>query len=445
MQVNPQIISNLRSVFLKATAMEEQLLTITSIIGVGVSLLLMFFFVGMKAAFLSANRLNIELRRNQRTEEGILMGKYVDNKNTFLSTCYFGITFATIVYAFFFNELMKAGIWHPIHFDNTYISLTLDVVLASIPCVFFGKFLAETIFNRNDRLLYALLFFFNGFHKIIYPITTAFQNFANGILKYLFNVRITANKKPFDTVNADPRNHHRNDESHHSSNENDINTVLFENALFLSSLKIRQCLTPRTEVISIDVKTGIDDARKKLIDSRLNKIVVYEDNIDNILGYALMIDFFKNPPDLRSILLPVFIVPETQSVTDLLHRFSKERKSIAWVVDEFGGTAGIVTIDNIIRELFGETQDQYGNEQYVAQHIAENEFLLSGRIELARLNERFDFDFPEKDFETLSGYIIREHKKIPKEKERVFIGDYVFDIISVTDTRIDLVKLKILR
>lgn len=424
----------------------EQISNVLLVIGIVVSLLLMLFFAGMKSAFVSSNRLNVELRRNQGTSEGVLMGKFVDHKHLFISTSYFGIVLCTVMYAFFFNQLLTSGLWLPIQFDNIYLTLLVNVFLSSFLIIFFGKFLAKVIFNRNDKLLYALLFTFNGFHKIFNPIINMTQNFANGILKYLFNVKINQEKHAFGSTNAEQRYYASSDEQEEEEmNHLEVNTHLFENALYLPSLKIRQSLTPRTEVAGLEIKTDINTALRKIIESKQSRMVVYEDNIDNILGYVMMMDFFKNPPDLQSILMPVFIVPETKSVTDLLHRFSKERKSVAWVVDEFGGTAGIITVDNIIRELFGEAQDEFGRNNYVEKRISENEFIFSGRIELARLNEKYDFDFPEKESETLSGYIIRENKRIPKEKERVIVDNYVFDIISVSETKIGLVKVKMLR
>lgn len=415
------------------------------IIGIVLSLLMMLFFAGMKASFVSANRLNVELRRNQGTAEGVFMGKFVDDTYLFISTCYFGIVLSTVLYALSFFWMMKLDIWNPILFENVYVTLTINVLLSSVFFFFIGKFLARVLFNRNDRLLYTLMPVFNFFYSVFTPITSMFQNFANGILKYLFNVRINSEKHAFDVAHGEQRSYQYDEEEEEDVNHLAINTHMFENALYLPSVKIRQSLTPRTEVEGLDIKTDIATAIEKITESGQDKMIVYEDNIDNILGYVLMVDFFKNPPDLQSILLPVFIVPETKTVTDLLHRFSQERKSIAWVVDEFGGTAGIITVDNIIRELFGEADDQFGKNNYVEKRISENEFIFSGRIELSRLNEKYDFDFPEKESETLSGFIIRENKRIPKYKERVIVDNYVFDIISVSETKIGLVKLQILR
>src|SRR5206468_860935 len=184
---------------------------------------------------------------------------------------------------------------------------------------------------------------------------------------------------------------------------------------------------------------------QRMIDTRLSKLIIYKDNIDNILGYIQQLDLFKNPENLQSILLPIPAVPESMSATDLINRFTKERKSIAWVVDEFGGTAGIVTMEDVLEEIFGDINDEYDEQEYVEKQIAENEFIFSGRLEVDYLNEKYDFNLPTDVSETLSGYIITEHETIPKIKERIILGKYEFDVLLVTDTRIETVKMKVLK
>ena len=177
----------------------------------------------------------------------------------------------------------------------------------------------------------------------------------------------------------------------------------------------------------------------------MNKLVVYEDDIDHLSGYIHQLDLFKLPDNIKSILLPIPAVPESMSAADLIGKFSRERKSIAWVVDEFGGTAGIITMEDVLEELFGEIQDEYDREKFVEKQIAENEFIFSGRLELDYLEEKYNFEFPENESETLSGYIINFHETIPQQKERIIIDDYEFDVISVSDNRIEMVKMKKLK
>jgi putative hemolysin len=237
--------------------------------------------------------------------------------------------------------------------------------------------------------------------------------------------------------------YHQNREA--DDDAQDLNTELFENALQLPSVKIRQCLVPRTEVEAVDINTTVSEVTSRFIQTKLSKIVVYKDNIDNILGYVHQLDLFKRPATLKEVLLPIPAVPESMSATDLINKFTKERKSIAWVVDEFGGTSGIITMEDVLEEIFGEIHDEYDTEEFVEKQIAENEYILSGRLELDYINEKYDFNFPDNESETLSGYIIDHHEKIPSLKERIILGRYEFDILSVSDTRIEMVKLKVLR
>jgi CBS domain containing-hemolysin-like protein len=202
---------------------------------------------------------------------------------------------------------------------------------------------------------------------------------------------------------------------------------------------------PRKEIIGIDSRASVDDVSKKFVDTKLSKLIVYENNVDNIVGYVHQLDLFKRPESIQAVLLPIPAVPESMSATDLINKFTRERKSIAWVVDEFGGTAGIVTMEDVLEEIFGEIHDEYDSEEFVEKHIAENEYIFSGRMELDYLTQRYGLQFTGTDSETLSGYIINHHETIPQQKERIIIDDYEFDVLSVSDTRIEMVKLKILK
>ena len=189
----------------------------------------------------------------------------------------------------------------------------------------------------------------------------------------------------------------------------------------------------------------MDQVTEKFIETKLSKLVVYENNIDNILGYVHQLDLFKRPENIQSILLPIPAIPESMSVTGLISKFTRERKSIAWVVDEFGGTAGIVTMEDLLEEIFGEIHDEYDSEEFVEKRLAENEYIFSGRLELDYISEKYNLEFPDNESETLSGYIITGYETIPHQKERIIIDDYEFDILSVSDTRIEMVKLKVLK
>jgi len=220
---------------------------------------------------------------------------------------------------------------------------------------------------------------------------------------------------------------------------------LMENAQELPKVKIRQCLVPRKEIVGVDSQISVEALKQKFVETKLSKLVVFEKNIDNIIGYVHQLDMFKKPESLQSVLLPIPAVPESMSATDLISKFTRERKSIAWVVDEFGGTAGIITMEDVLEELFGEIHDEYDTEEFVEKQLAENEYIFSGRLELDYLEEKYGFTFDNEESETLSGYIIHYYETIPQQKERIIIDDYEFDILNVSDTRIETVKMKKLK
>jgi CBS domain containing-hemolysin-like protein len=227
----------------------------------------------------------------------------------------------------------------------------------------------------------------------------------------------------------------------------EMNNEIFENVLSLSETRVRECLVPRKEVIAVDINLTVEQLKEKFIETKLSKLVVYENNVDNVQGYVHQLDLFKNPETLRSILLPIPVIPESMNASDLINKFTKERKSIAWVIDEFGGTAGIVTMEDILEEIFGDIYDEYDvQEDFVDKQITSHEFLLSGRLELDDLEEKYKLTFRKnEETETLSGYIINLHESIPRERDRIIIDDYQFDILKVSQTRIETVKLKVLR
>lgn len=270
-------------------------------------------------------------------------------------------------------------------------------------------------------------------------------NLAEWILRYVFNIKFSNKKEAFSKIDLE---HFLQQSKHHDDEENsELNKELFENALSLSEVKLRECLIPRKEVEAVNIKLSISEVKAKFIDTKLSKIIVFENNIDNIVGYVHHLDLFKNPATLMEILYPIPTVPESMSATDLMNKFSKERKSIAWVVDEFGGTAGIVTMEDLLEEIFGEIEDEYDvPEIFVEKQLATNEFIFSGRLELDYITEKYEIAFEGVEgAETLSGYIIQNNESIPKQKDRIIVGNFEFDILNVSDTRIETVKVKVLK
>ncbi len=414
-----------------------------TIIWIAVTLILIGFFAGYEIAFVSANRLSIELKKKQGKRSGILLSNFMEHPARFIGTCLVGLNLFLVIYGLLFDELLKMTLWNPLHIHNEYLKLGFDTFLSAIVVLVIGEFLPKAIFRaKNDSLLSFFSPVAQFFHTLFLPVTKFFVNFSQWILKYVFNVRLNEKNEAFTKVDLE---HFFQQTKEQDEDNTELNKELFENALSLPLVKIRQCLVPRTEIEAVDINTPVEDLKQVFINTHLSKLLIYDDNIDNIVGYVHQLDLFKKPATVKSVLHPIMAVPESMSATDLINKFTKERKSIAWVVDEFGGTAGIVTMEDVLEEIFGEIQDEYDVEELVEKQLAEDEFILSGRVELDYLNEKYNMSFPVSDSETLSGYIIQKHETIPKQKETIIIDDYRFDILSVSDTRIETVKMKILR
>ncbi|RAJ85733.1 CBS domain containing-hemolysin-like protein [Chitinophaga dinghuensis] len=406
--------------------------------------LLAGFFAGIESAFANVNKLSIELKKKQGRTTGKILAGLNEHPSRLLATSLVGFTITIVIYS-----IMMAGTIQPLGVvaapeiaSIQPLVIFLEILLASLVILFLGFFIPKAIFRSRPE---ALLSFFalpiSIIAKPLYIIGNMLVSIAEWMLKYLFNVRLLENRESFTRVDVD---HFIRQSQQHVSENQELNTELFENALSLAHVKIRGCLIPRKEIEALVIDSPIELARSKFMETKLSKLVIYEGSIDNILGYIHQLDMFKAPADIKTIIHPILAVPETMSAIDLLSKFNKERKSIAWVVDEFGGTAGIVTIEDVLEEIFGEIKDEHDEEEFVEKQIAEKEYIFSGRLELDYLNEKYGLDFPEDESETLSGYIINHHETIPKIKERIIIDDYEFDVLNVTDTRIEMVKMKIL-
>jgi putative hemolysin len=413
------------------------------------SLLLAGFFTGIEVAFVSANKISIELKKKQGLKSGRILADFLESPAKFIGTTLIGINLVTVTYSLLIGAFFTSSwLWVQGFFVKEaapyfiYIRLIFDTLLATI-IIMLVKFSFRALFRaKNDTLLPFFAPLVNFFYGMLYPVATFFVNIAEWILKYLFNVRLYDEKEAFSRVDLEQFILQTREQSEENP---ELNTELFEAALSLPNVKIRQCLVPRKEVEAVDINTSMSALQHKFIETKLSKLVVYEKNIDNILGYVHQLGLFRKSQDIRSIMLPIPAVPESMSATDLINKFSRERKSIAWVVDEFGGTAGIITMEDLLEEIFGEIQDEYDVEEFVEKNIADKEYIFSGRLELDYLNQKYNFKLPDSDSETLSGFIINQHETIPKEKERIFIGDFEFEVMTVSETRIEMVKMRILQ
>ena len=407
-----------------------------------VTILMMAFFAGIEMAFYSANRFGIELKKKQGKPGAQILSRFFENPELFLSTTLLGFILFLVCFVLLFS-LVTTPLWDFVGLNSDTARLILDIVLATFIVLILAEFIPRAIFRAHSNIiLNRLVWVVNLFYQLLQPLASVFLSISNWVLKYVFNVRIRERRDSFMRSDMETLFQQNGNDEYESE---EVSTDLFENALELGKTKIRQCLVPRKEIIAVDKRTTVETVRQKFVETKLSKLVVYDNNIDHIIGYVHQLDLFKHPETIDSILHPIPAVPESMSATDLINKFTLERKSIAWVVDEFGGTAGIVTMEDVLEEIFGEIHDEYDSEEFVEKRISENEYIFSGRLELDYLTEKYELSFPDEESETLSGYIINHHEKIHSQKERIIIDDYEFDIINVSDTRIEMVKLKMLK
>jgi len=424
-----------------------------ALIAIIASLILIGFFSGIEIAFVSANKLSVELNRKQGTYSGKIWGTYSDKPTRFIGTTLVGVNIVLVIYGLLIGSMLSP-VWNWIAAQLSpslsgyvkYIKLFVETFISTL-ILLFVEFMFKAFFRaRNNEMLSSgiISFIASFFYWLLSSIAAFFVNTAEWILRHLFDVKLNEKKEIFSKI--DLEHFLQQSKNHEEEDNNEINKELFENALSLSEVKLRECLIPRREIEGVSSNTSVEEVKNKFIHTQLSKLVVYENNIDNIVGYIHQLDLFKNPATVKEVLLPIPTVPESMSATDLMNKFSKERKSIAWVIDEFGGTAGIVTMEDILEEIFGDIRDEYDTEEFVEKQLSGNEFIFSGRLELDYITEKYKLHFPDEEgAETLSGYIIQNHETIPKQKDRIIFGNYEFDILNVSDTRIETVKVKVLK
>lgn len=418
------------------------------------SLLLIAFFYGIEIAFISANKLSIELKKKQGTLSGKTWSRFSENSTRFIGTLLVGLTILSVVYGLLIGDMLLP-VWNwvkkllPESVSDyiSYIQLLVETIL-STTILLFTVFIIRAFFRiKNEQIIHSVFIskLMNFFYQLFSSLVALLVNISEWILKYIFNVKIKNKKEAFTKL--DLEHFFQQNKNQEIEEASEHNKKLFENALSLSDTKIRACLLPRKEIIAVEKDTSIASIKEKFIETKLSRIIVFENNIDNIIGYIHHLDLFKNPSTTSEILHPIAAVPETMSATDLMNKFTKDRKSIAWVIDEFGGTSGIVTMEDLLEELFGEIEDEYDTtEDFVEKQLAEDEYLFSGRIELDYIEQKYQFNFYGKEgAETLSGFIIQNNNGIPKEKQKIIFGNIEFDILHVSDTRIEMVKVRLLK
>lgn len=403
------------------------------------SIILIGFFSGYEIGFVSANRLSLELKKKQGSRSGKIIAGFLEAPTQFIGTCLIGVNISLVVFGILFEELLHTQIWSRFGLSDGAI-LVGNTLVSTFVILFIGELVPKAIFKaRAASMINTFAPFAQFFHILFKPLTVVLVNTAQWVLSNLLQVKMVYKKEAFTKVDLA----HFIQQTNTQQEQQELNTDLFENALSLPDIKVRKCLVPRTEIVGVEIQTSLEEVKAVFIETKLSKLIVYNETLDNIVGYIHQLDLFKKPKDIKAILHPIILVTESMNAADLINLFSKKRKSIAWVVDEFGGTAGIVTMEDVLEEIFGEINDEYDEQEFVEKKIAANEYIFSGRLELDYLYEKYGIDFAADNAETLSGYLIHKHEAIPKVREIIRLSHFDAEILQVSDTRIEKVKLRV--
>ncbi len=409
------------------------------------ALVLITLFAGFEIAFVAASRLNIELRRKQGQLSGRIISRFMDKPGVYLGASLVLINTVLVVYGLLVTKATRPLFDRmPAAFQSTYIHLLLNTIIATLALLLFIASLPKTWLRRHaEGVLSVAAFPMVVVEKLLSGIARIFIEVAQFLLKYLFNVRVAEDRPIFNRVDVNHFARHVLNGQH--SEEEEVNAQLFDNALQLVNTKVRKCMIPRKEIEAVSITAPLEEVRQSFMASRLSRLVVFEGDIDHIRGYIHHNDLTRNPVSLQSILHPIEAVPEAMPAIDLLSRFKEEGRSIAWVADEFGGTAGLITLEDVLEQIFGAIDDEYDVAEYIEKQISETEYIFSGRLTLSYLHDKYDFDFGTTRAETLSGYIIAANEGIPAARERVIFNNFEFEGLLVTATRMESVKMKVLQ
>ena len=363
------------------------------------SVILIGFFSGYEIGFVSANRLSLELKKKQGSRSGKIIAGFLEAPTQFIGTCLIGLNISLVVFGILFEELLHTHIWSRFGLGEGAI-LVGNTIVSTFVILFIGELVPKAMFKaRAASLINTFAPLAQFFHVLFKPLTVLLVNTAQWVLSNLFQVKMVYKKEAFTKVDLA----HFIQQTNAHQEQQELNTDLFENALSLPDIKVRKCLVPRTEIVGVEIQTPLEEVKALFVETKLSKLIVYNDTLDNIVGYIHQLDLFKKPKDIKAIIHPILLVTESMNAADLINLFSKKRKSIAWVVDEFGGTAGIVTMEDVLEEIFGEINDEYDEQEFLEKKLSANEYIFSGRLELDYLYEKYGIDFAVDSAETLSG------------------------------------------
>jgi len=404
------------------------------------------FFSGMEIAFITANKLRLELDKKQNSFSSKILTLFTRNPGQYIATMLVGNNTALVVYSIAFTKLLEPFFKKFLVSDS--LVLISQTIVSTLVILVAAEFLPKTVFRINpNRILKVFSFPVAIFYFIFYPVCRFSIAISKLLIGSIFKEKFESNDEEMVLSRIELHHFVKEQHSHLNEQEREIDSEvkLFRNALDFSKIKLREVMIPRTEIEAMDINSSIDELQRRFIHTGYSRILFYQDNIDNIIGYIHHSVLFSNPDSIKDNLKKIIIVPETMSASKLLSKFIQQHMSMAIVVDEFGGTAGMVTSEDIIEEIFGDIEDEHDTIDLIEKKIGEDEYIFSGRQEIDHLNEKFKLNLDlDENIETLAGYILYHHESIPKINTIIQIGDFQFKILKASNTKIELVSLKIL-
>ncbi len=408
-----------------------------------VSLVFSALFSGMEIAFVSANRLHIELQSKQGKISGKILATFIQNPGQFIGTTLMGNTISLVLYGIFMAYLLgpPLGYLLPEALNTQAGVMIVQTVVSTIVVLITAEFIPKSIFILNpNSMLTVFSFPFVIIYYLLYPVVWVVVGLSKIVITKVLKLEYNEDKPAFTITDLNSFIQNYLDPK---GEDVDIDAKIFDNAVDFKKVKVRECMVPRTDIVAVEVTDPIGELKQVFVESGHSKIIIYKETIDDVIGYCHHLELFKKPKAIEDILTPIIIVPESALANELLVQFIKDRKSLALVVDEFGGTSGIVSMEDIIEEIFGEIEDEYDSDDLIEQQVSENEYLLSARHEIDYINEKYEWNLPEGEFETLAGFILSLTESIPQKGESVSFGPFTFTVVSKQDHRIDTIKIKI--
>lgn len=409
------------------------------------SLTFSFFFSGIEIAFVSSNKLQLELQSTQGVLSGKILAGFIKRPSRFIGTTLIGNTISLVIYGMLMAQWMEPwlSLNLPDVLNNEAGILVIQTIVSTIVVLFTAEFIPKSLFLINpNAMLSALAVPFVVISYLLLPIVFVIVGLSKLVITHVLRLDYSEERPVFGLTDL---NHYLKNmlKLKHEDEHIELDKKIFHNALEFKTVRVRECMIPRTEIIAVDINEGIEELKKAFVDSGHSKILIYRESIDDIIGYCHSLELFKKPKAIEELLTPIIIVPETMLVNELMIQFITERKSLAVVVDEFGGTSGMVSMEDIIEEIFGEIEDEHDEDDLVEQQLSPNSWVLSARLEIDYLNEKYGWNLPHGEYETLGGLILSVAEDLPEKGEKIELSPYQFIIQSKEGNKIGTVRLEI--